>query len=80
MVAVTRNETSRDINNTECMVLKIFFIDSQQEVRAERREDRLHDRAVNAALHGNLGKAIHLESKANASHHRLVTLYSIIDN
>ena len=41
-------------------------------MRAERREERLHDRAVNAAVHGNIGKAIALESKANAAHHRRV--------
>ena len=33
----------------------------QQEARLERQEDRLHQKAVNAALHGNLGKAVALE-------------------
>jgi hypothetical protein len=30
-------------------------------MRAEHRESKLHDKAINAALHGNFGKAIHLE-------------------
>ena len=34
---------------------------SQQEERLERQEERLHARAVNAALHGNIGKAETLE-------------------
>ena len=33
----------------------------QQEARLERQEDRLHAKAVNAALHGNIGKAVALE-------------------
>ena len=38
--------------------LYIYF---QQEARLERKEERMHNRAVNAALHGNIGKAVHLE-------------------
>ena len=33
----------------------------QQEAKAERKEEQLHARAVNAALHGNIGRAMHLE-------------------
>ena len=33
----------------------------QQEARLERQEERLHAKAVNAALHGNIGKAVALE-------------------
>jgi len=44
----------------------------QEEVRAERQEARLHNRAVNAALHGNFGKALNLEARSNAAHHRLI--------
>lgn len=34
---------------------------AQEEQRLERQEDRLHHKAVNAALHGNIGKAVALE-------------------
>ena len=34
---------------------------TQEEQRLERQEDRLHHKAVNAALHGNIGKAVALE-------------------
>ena len=34
---------------------------SQQEARLERQEQRLHNKAVRAAVHGNIGKAITLE-------------------
>lgn len=37
---------------------------SQKEAKFERQEDRLHHQAVNAALHGNIGKAIVLEVPA----------------
>lgn len=33
----------------------------QEERRAERQEDRLHNKAVRAALHGNIGRAVVLE-------------------
>ena len=33
----------------------------QQEARLERQENRLHNKAVRAALHGNFGRAINLE-------------------
>ena len=36
----------------------------QHEAKAERQEERLHARAVNAALHGHIGQAIRLEVRA----------------
>lgn len=39
----------------------MYLVPVQQEARLERQEDRLHNKAVNAALHGNFGKAIQLE-------------------
>lgn len=33
----------------------------QEEHRLERQEERLHQKAVHAALHGNIGKAVALE-------------------
>lgn len=33
----------------------------QQEHKLENQEARLHAKAVNAALHGNIGRAMHLE-------------------
>lgn len=33
----------------------------QQEHRAERQEAKFHAKAVNAALHGNIGRAVHME-------------------
>ncbi|CAK8682830.1 uncharacterized protein LOC143470986 [Clavelina lepadiformis] len=39
----------------------------KQEMKAERREERLHFRAVNAAFHGNLGKAARLETRSQAA-------------
>ena len=44
----------------------------QQEQRLERKEERLHHRAINAALHGDIGKAVRLEHKSNQMHNRLV--------
>jgi len=46
----------------------------KQEVRAERQEARLHNKAVRAAMHGNVGRAISLEMQSNAAHHRYVRL------
>jgi len=42
-----------------CLLCVIMFL--QQEARLERQEDRLHRKAVRAALHGNIGKAIVME-------------------
>ena len=39
---------------------------TQEEQRLERQEDRLHHKAVNAALHGNIGKAVALEVSVEA--------------
>lgn len=50
----------------------------QKEERLERQEERLHDRAVNAALHGNFGKAVHLEVYIYSFAYLRVTWYSII--
>ena len=47
----------------------------QQEARLERQEERLHAKAVNAALHGNIGKAVALEvgEKLTLVDHELAT-------
>ncbi|XP_033117026.1 uncharacterized protein LOC117116965 [Anneissia japonica] len=42
----------------------------RQEHRAERQEHRLHNKAVNAAIHGNFQKAAKLEARAAGAHHR----------
>lgn len=38
-----------------------MYLYLQQEARLEHQEERLHQKAVNAALHGNFGKAVALE-------------------
>lgn len=38
----------------------MYFV-LQKEDRLEKQEARLQHKAVNAALHGNIGRAIHLE-------------------
>ncbi len=43
------------------VLLNTCLFTLQQEARLERQEQRLHGRAVNAALHGNIGKAVALE-------------------
>ena len=45
------------------MLLQRLLCFAQEEDRLERQEDRLHQKAVNAALHGNFGKAVVLEVK-----------------
>ena len=50
-------------NSLSCL-LKIIINDAsslQQEARLERQEERLDAKAVNTALHGNIGKAVTLE-------------------
>lgn len=42
-----------------CLVIVNIVL--QEERRAERQEDRLHNKAVRAALHGNIGRAVVLE-------------------
>ncbi|KAL5475901.1 hypothetical protein EMCRGX_G025779 [Ephydatia muelleri] len=42
----------------------------RQEARAEFQAERLEAKAVNAALHGNIGQAIHLERKAERKEHQ----------
>ena len=56
------------IVNAILQVVDAYFIPpphthahTQEEQRLERQEDRLHHKAVNAALHGNIGKAVALE-------------------
>ncbi len=62
----------------------LFVFVVQQEARLEHQEQRLHDKAVNAALHGNIGKAISLEvstfnvtAHTNSRHRRLKPRASI---
>ena len=43
-----------------------FFFFKQQEARLERQEQRLHNKAVRAAVHGNIGRAVHLEVSISA--------------
>lgn len=43
------------------LLLTVFVYFFQQEARLERQEERLHNKAVRAAVHGNVGRAIHLE-------------------
>ncbi|XP_071509484.1 uncharacterized protein [Diadema antillarum] len=42
----------------------------RQEARAQRKEDRLHMRATNQLLKGNVGRAMRIEAKADKAHHR----------
>lgn len=53
--------------------LSLSFL--QQEMRAERQEARLHSKAVNAALHGNIGKAIVLEVCLSYSLYTFLCMY-----
>ena len=55
----------------KCLIFAmIHFFNVQQEARAERQETRLHGKAVRAAAHGNIGRAVALEVR------RLVVLYT----
>ena len=52
------------------MYLIIIFghlYDLQQEAKFERQEDRLHNKAARAALHGNIGRAVQLEVSLSLS-------------
>ena len=39
----------------------------QQEAKFERQENRLHNQAARAALHGNIGRAVQLEVNLSLS-------------
>lgn len=38
-----------------------LYFSIQQEAQLERKEQQMHNKATRAALHGNIGRAIHLE-------------------
>ena len=58
-------------------MLSLSSVHMQQEAQLEHQEERLHQKAVNAALHGNFGKAIALEVGYSTRHSDCETTYYV---